>query len=208
MCLLELPIQMIWRSVNVFCLKPFRKRSSQQVLCVAWTGFGAMCEVMKVLIVFKLELNGILLLHEQPLCKKKVLYCYFSRVEVETEKKSLRGQRPNWNFILQLISDFQLCTIYNLVIFCNWAFWLVKGVENSVILWLKNLTSKEKKLINITEKRVGSSFFVWIQTDFFLLFRVQSEWFPSKCSQEINYNIAYINTQVNKNIVLSILLSK
>lgn len=70
MCLLELPIQMIWRSVNVFCLKPFRKRSSQQVLCVAWTGFGAMCEVMKVLIVFKLELNGILLLHELPLCKE------------------------------------------------------------------------------------------------------------------------------------------
>lgn len=102
--------------------------------------------------------------------QRMVLYCYFSRVEVESERKSLRGQRANWNFILQLISDFQLGTIYNLVIFCNWAFWLVKEVANSVILWLKNLTSKEKKLINITEKCVGSSFFVWIQTDFLSAF--------------------------------------
>lgn len=145
MCLLELPIQMIWRSVNVFCLKPFRKRSSQQVLCVAWTGFGALCEVIKVLIVFKLEFNGILLFTWTTAVQNMGLYCYFCRVEVETERKSLRGQRANWNFILQLISDFQLCTIYNLVIFCNWAFWLVKEVANSVILWLKNLTSKEKK---------------------------------------------------------------
>lgn len=103
-------------------------------------------------------------------CAKNGFVLYFSRVEVETERKSLRGQRANWNFILQLISDFQLGTIYNLVIFCNWAFWLVKEFANSVILWLKNLTSKEKKLINITEKRVGSSFFVWIQTDFLSAF--------------------------------------
>lgn len=107
-------------------------------------------------------------------CAKNGFVLYFSRVEVETERKSLRGQRANWNFILQLISDFQLGTIYNLVIFCNWAFWLVKEVADSVILWLKNLTSKEKKLINITEKRVGSSFFCLDTNRLFICFSVSN----------------------------------
>lgn len=170
MCLLELPIQMIWRSVNVFCLKPFRKRSSQQVLCVAWTGFGAMFEVMKVLIVFKLEFNGILLFTWTTAVQKNgFVLLFFSGGGWDWEdKEQTETSYYSWYltfscapFIILLsflIERFDWWKKLQILWFCDWRTWL----------------QKKKKLINITEKRVGSSFFVWIKTETFFCFSVSS----------------------------------